>query len=346
MLSLQAANARTQVMTRNVAAAGASLAKMESRRAPQVWTVTDDRAGNRVQAQALGLALGGISGHIQTNFSRLQTWLAPHWLPGMQTPMALPATSQAIDIVIGCGRQSALALRLWKRQQQVFTVQILDPRISTTDYDLVIAPAHDELSHSNVLRTLGALNPINAAWLAQTREANPHPDWIASPLSLLLIGGPHTQSPLTLSALLDLLPQFAARIKKSGGSALICGSRRTPSSWQQALRQSSAALHLPIWLDGDDGDNPYRSALAYADEIIVTADSVNMVSEACATQASVIPFSAAALSGKLARFHQQLQQTGRLSSWTQRCTSIEPLRETERIAAEVLQRWRQSRISQ
>ena len=345
MLSLQRPYARTQAGTRNAAAASANLGKMESERAPQVWTVTDDRAGNRVQAQALGLALGGISGHIQTRFSRLQTWLAPHWLPGTRTSLALPPESQGIDIVIGCGRQAALALRSWKRRQPIFSVQILDPRIATTEYDLVIAPAHDELRENNVLPTLGALNPINDVWLDQTREANPHPHRIASSLSLLLIGGPHTQSPLTLSALLDLLPQLAERVKKTGGGVLICGSRRTPNPWQEALRESAAALHVPIWLDAQDGDNPYQAALAYADEIIVTADSVNMVSEACATRASVILFSAAAPSGKLARFHQQLQQTGRLSTWTKRCTPIEPLRETERIAGEVLQRWRQSGIS-
>ncbi len=75
--------------------------------------------------------------------------------------------------------------------------------------------------------------------------------------------------------------------------------------------------------------------LALADAIVVTSDSVSMVSEACATGKPVHVFS---IGGggykKLSEFHRTLQNHGvtRPFSGTIEQWSYEPIRETERIA--------------
>jgi mitochondrial fission protein ELM1 len=63
-----------------------------------------------------------------------------------------------------------------------------------------------------------------------------------------------------------------------------------------------------MWDGG--GENPYLGYLAFADRILVTADSVNMVCEAVATgkPVQVIPLDGG--SDKFRRFHQGLQQDG------------------------------------
>ena len=45
-------------------------------------------------------------------------------------------------------------------------------------------------------------------------------------------------------------------------------------------------MHL-LYRWGEPGENPYRGFLASADTIVITADSVSMISEACATDAAV-----------------------------------------------------------
>jgi mitochondrial fission protein ELM1 len=65
----------------------------------------------------------------------------------------------------------------------------------------------------------------------------------------------------------------------------ITPSRRTAPEVVAVLREVLAPLGAWIW-DGA-GENPYFGMLALADAIIVTADSVSMVSEAVATAAPV-----------------------------------------------------------
>ncbi len=58
------------------------------------------------------------------------------------------------------------------------------------------------------------------------------------------------------------------------------------------------------------GDNPYFAFLALADAIVVTEDSVNMVTEAAGTGKPVYVQSLPGRSTRLARFHRLMQERG------------------------------------
>ena len=71
--------------------------------------------------------------------------------------------------------------------------------------------------------------------------------------------------------------------RRHGGSLLITTSARTPAS---ALAGLASALDAPHYLFGwkkGRAENPYYAFLGLAEEIVVTADSVSMIAEACAT---------------------------------------------------------------
>ena len=68
-----------------------------------------------------------------------------------------------------------------------FTVQILDPRIDTHAFDVVIAPQHDRVDGENVIRSIGALNPVDPRWLAAARARSRVAD-SAAPRTAVLIG--------------------------------------------------------------------------------------------------------------------------------------------------------------
>src|SRR3546814_14258896 len=74
--------------------------------------------------------------------------------------------------------------------------------------------------------------------------------------------------------------------------------------------------------------------LAWADRIVCSADSVNMVSEACATRAPVFVFEPGRVTGRPQRFLDALLARGRIRAMdaTLAAFDVEPLRATERVA--------------
>jgi mitochondrial fission protein ELM1 len=97
-----------------------------------------------------------------------------------------------------------------------------------------------------------------------------------------------------------------------------------------------------VWTGG--GENPYPNFLAHADALIVTADSINMTSEACATGRPVYVFEAAKFSKKHARFHLALRRYGATRSLSGGLSHLEqwtytPLDAASHIAAQITRRW-------
>ncbi|MDX1737354.1 MAG: ELM1/GtrOC1 family putative glycosyltransferase, partial [Alphaproteobacteria bacterium] len=139
-----------------------------------------------------------------------------------------------------------------------------------------------------------------------------------------------------LKALADNLRILA---KKSDGSLLITASRRSPPATEKILSETLSDCPHYIW-DGQ-GDNPYFGFLGLADYIVVTCDSANMVSEACATGKPVYVFHMQAnRKTKFDIFHQSLEAGGycrklgdSLENWR-----YDPLNETERLADIVISR--------
>jgi hypothetical protein len=137
-----------------------------------------------------------------------------------------------------------------------------------------------------------------------------------------------------------LLAKLEFSLQGDDGSLLICGSRRTPKAWAPLLRARYAQDGHRVWMDASDGDNFYAGALAWADRIVVSPDSVNMISEACSTGLPVFVAEPARASGRLRRFLDDLLARGRIRALERDSLPFEaaPLRETPRIAALVRER--------
>ena len=301
-------------------------------------TLTDGHAGNVRQAQALARALGRSADEIVLAPRAPWRWTAPRALPGAYQAFG-PAFHAAWDLppalAIGCGRQAALATRLL-RDRGSRAIQILDPRIDPSHWDLVIAPEHDGLTGPNVLTLSGSLNPVDDAWLSDARAAFPSLAALPSSRTALLIGGGSAHYHFDAAAFARLASLLDDAI--GTGSLLVTTSRRTPADVVQALRQRYAArADTVLWCDPSDGPNPYAGLLAWADRILCTPDSVNMLSEACATAAPVHVFEPARVSGRPRLFLDALLERGRIRALTAALSpfDVEPLRETARIAAEV-----------
>lgn len=317
-----------------------------------ICSVSDVRAGNVRQATALADAIAALGPLGNANAAPAATLqLVPRapwrWAAPRRLPLAGLAFGEAFAqrlarpplLAVGCGRQAALATRLLG-SRGARTVQVLDPRLDPRHWDLVVAPAHDRLAGDNVITTLGSLHPVDDAWLAAARTRFPELGALPGPRTAVLLGGPSTHAAFGTTEQAALWATLDAAVARNGGSLLVTASRRTPAAVRAALRADRARWPGVTWVDDADGDNPYPGLLAWADRIVCSADSVNMLSEACATRVPVFVVGVERVRGRPARFLEALLASGRaraLDDAMQPFDSV-PLRETARVAAAVRDR--------
>lgn len=315
----------------------------------EAWVITDGAAGNERQALALAQSLDAPARVLRLPLRAPWAWFAPRKLPGGRLALSARDRAQFAPpwpaLAIGCGRHASLLTRLLRELSHgnTFSVQILDPRIDTRHWDAVIAPRHDDLHGDNVIETSGSLNPIDELWLAQGREAFAHFAQLPQPRIALLLGGPRRGAAFDEAYARALADGVAARAE--GGSVLASLSRRTPQVFAQIVREKLAHVPGVFWSGEGDGPNPYPGLLGWADAIVVTPDSVNMLSEAAAVGVPVHTLVTAPLPDKLARFHAELRERGSLHELDARTAqAVSPLRETANVAARIRE-WMASRHS-
>ena len=268
-------------------------------------------------------------------------WLSPRWLPSAARAFgqAFADATSLPHLAIGCGRQAALATR-WLRTQDTRTVQILDPRIDPAHWDLVVAPAHDDLRGANVITTLGSLHPVDDAWLADARAAFPSFADLPRPRTAVLLGGSSAHARFEIMAFEVLASKLEVPLARDGGSVLATTSRRTVPAVCRALAHRYDDTPGLVWRSDADGPNAYAGMLAWADRIVCSPDSVNMISEACATRVPVHVFDPGRVRGRPRAFVDALLASGRIRAMDTTLASfdVEPLRETARVAAIVRER--------
>jgi len=275
------------------------------------WIITDGKSG--MESQCLGLAESlGVDPKI-VRVSLRNPWrdLAPHLRVGLEHAFRDGALAPPWpELVIATGRQSVPASLYVKRKNPpTRRVQIQNPGISPQHFDLVIAPMHDNLRGANVIQTIGALHRAAPERLAEeARLIEPRIAALPRPVIGVLIGGANGVYRFGIEEARSLATEIGRHAAASGGSAIVTPSRRTGDANIAALRAALGATPGFVW-DGA-GANPYFGILALADVILVTGDSVNMITEACATGHPVYIYGLPGGSTKFQRFHQALVLRG------------------------------------
>ncbi len=275
------------------------------------------------------------------------------WLPPALTPSRLCVLSAAgdalsppwPDLLIGTGRKSVAPALAVKRASggRTFCVQVQNPGAALDKFDLVIAPDHDQLSGPNVLNTLGSLHGVTADVLDDARAL--FADAVAAlprPLIAVLLGGHNAVYRMDDNVAARLAGDLAALAGAPGYGLAITASPRTPREAVALINKRLAnelASSKAVFWDGN-GANPYLGYLAHADAIIVTGDSVNMVSEAAATGKPVHVIDLPGGSDKFRRFHSAMAEAGitRPFSGVIEHWSYSAPDDTGRVAAEIHRR--------
>ena len=252
------------------------------------WFMTTGEAGFRTQAR-------GLAGRIAGDARELTVDLARPWrfLPAGLIPSPLNRLSAASDrpappwpdLLVSCSRRAAAVAVAVKRASggRTLTIHVQNPLIDPRAFDLVVAMDHDGLVGPNVLSVPTALHDVTPARLGEAAKL-----WRkrlfkrGRPLVGVVLGGSNKHQLFTLKLAGELMDGLQQLRRETGAGLAITPSRRTPDEIKAAF-EARFAGDPDVFCWDTRGDNPYLGILALSDRLVVTSDSVSMISEALAT---------------------------------------------------------------
>jgi len=262
------------------------------------WYMTSGEAGFRTQARGLATAVAGEARELvvglRSPWSALPgAWAAPFALAGLAPGSDRPAPPWP-DLLVSCGRRAtALAIAVRRASRgRTLAVHVQNPLTAVSAFDLVVAMDHDHVSGPNVLSAPTALHDVTPARLAAAaqawRERLVRP---GRPLIGVVLGGTTRHHAFEADEAQDLIQRLQAVRRTTGAAIAVTPSRRTPQAARDRFAEALAG-DPDAYLWDLVGDNPYLGILALADRLVVTSDSVSMISEALATPHPVEVFGA------------------------------------------------------
>jgi uncharacterized protein len=261
---------------------------------PRMWLLMGHRTGDNAQVLALGEALGWpfeIKRFVYVRYEKFVNLPVLSTLAGVVKERSSPLRPPWPDLVITAGRRNEPIAR-WIRKQsggRARLVHLGRPWAAIERWDLVVTtPQYRLPDHPNVLHNATPLHRVTQQRLTEEAAAwEPRLPALPRPRIAVLAGGPSGPYPFNASSGARLGREASALAGRRGGSLLVTTSARTPAETADAL---FGAISVPAYCyhwTPDAASNPYYGLLGLADEIVVTADSISMMTEACATQKRV-----------------------------------------------------------
>ena len=267
---------------------------------PIVWTLLGQKAGdnNQVLALAESLGWGWIEKHLQyIALELIPNRLLKVTLLGLKRRQSDDLGPPWPNLVISAGRRNEPVAR-WIRKQtggHCRLVHIGRPWARPKHFDLIVTtPQYDLPKTPNVLYNELPLHRIDQQKLtAAAQRWKPEFAHLPQPWLAVLVGGNSSCSQFTTAGLRYLARSANAIAASKNGALLVTTSARSPKGTLAVMKKE---INVPALLfDYNDrlSANPYYGFLALADRFIVTAESISMLTESCATGKPVYLYDAA-----------------------------------------------------
>ena len=188
--------------------------------------------------------------------------------------------SETPNLIISCGRKSVIpSILLKKKNPKIFTIHIQDPKVSFKNFDAIIAPEHDSLKGDNVYSSKGAIHYITDVEINKAK--NYLKDKVkGQKIVSLILGGPNKYYSFDEDQLKEVFDKIKFNFISNDYKVIVIPSIRTPkTSIDLAIKEFDGFGYIVSSVD----KQAYLSALALANNIVVTCDSTSMISEAAAS---------------------------------------------------------------
>lgn len=193
------------------------------------------------------------------------------------------------DIVVCSGSSTRAAALLLGRENLAKTVSLMKPApFGVNDFNLSIIPYHDGAKEQrNVIITHGALNMVSDECLSKSRERLKEYVKIEKAFNIgVLIGGDSKCFSLEISLAEKLISELKKFADENDAGILLSTSRRTPNDVDGYIKKNLETYPnciFKVFPNEKNYDFAVNGILGASDIVIVTGESISMVSEAAAS---------------------------------------------------------------
>ena len=255
--------------------------------------LTQGMHGMISQVEGLAKALDIDFTHHKVELNHFWKLIPPNLSPISQSVFK-KINHDDFDVIISCGRKSVIPSIYLKNtaNKKVFNIHIQDPKVNLNHFDFIVAPEHDAIEGKNVINTKGAIHYLTE------NEISENKDYLSSFIKkderkiwALIMGGPTKYYDYSTKNMKHIFTALYKLLKKHNFQLVVIPSMRTPINTIHYAREFFGENHTVI---KDVDKKAYLSALAIAENIVVTCDSSSMISEAALTGkpiyiASILP---------------------------------------------------------
>jgi KDO2-lipid IV(A) lauroyltransferase len=219
----------------------------------------------------------------------LKTFLKPDTFKELQSYFA--------DIVISCGSSASAVNFVISSENQAKSIVLMRPgQLSTNRFNLVIAPYHDSLPHrDNIVVTEGALNLVDEEYIeSQVRGLAPQVRIEKDLVLGLLLGGDTKKFKLSPGLLKPLISQIKLFLERYDGQILITTSRRTSPEAEELIKRefgNYSRCNLLVIANEKNIPEAVGGILGLSKIVIISPESISMISEAASSGRYVVVFS-------------------------------------------------------
>ena len=242
--------------------------------------LTEGYHGMISQVEGLAKALNAEFHHKIVRLNWLWNYMPPKFTPKSEIILKdkkYISESEGCDLVISCGRKSVVpSILLKKRNNSIITIHIQDPKVDFNNFDTIIAPEHDGINGDNIITSKGAIHYITKEEIEKSK--NYLIDKVKNQkVVALILGGPNKYYSFENEEVSKIFDQLKISFISKGYKAIIIPSMRTP---KRAIELAKEKLTNEAHIITEVDKQAYLSSLAIANNIVVTCDSISMISEA------------------------------------------------------------------
>lgn len=220
------------------------------------------------------------------------------------------------DIIISSGSGLAAVNLALSRENRATSVVVMRPSlINPSAFSLIAWPLHDAPpKRKNVVATEAALNPVDEAYLKRAGENISAKINVTKPLVLgLLLGGDSKGFRLDEGKVKDTIAGLKSCAGKLGAELLVSTSRRTSPAIEKLVKDelgSFPACRMLIIANENNDPDALGGILALSSVVVVSPESISMVSEAVSSGRYVVVFDPGRLNRRHRIFLEHLSSEG------------------------------------